>query len=74
MIRRIADGYANIRTYRHPCAKSWWWTPERDAKLRYVMEHYGDLEKAVRVLGLPSGNGGWVIRRWNHLRFGERQA
>lgn len=31
-----------------------WWTPERDAKLRYVMERYNDREKAARVLGVPT--------------------
>lgn len=29
------------------------WTVERDAKLVYVMEKYGDIYKAARVLGVP---------------------
>jgi hypothetical protein len=29
-----------------------WWTQERDGKLLYIIERYGDREKAARVLGV----------------------
>lgn len=45
----------------------WWWTPERLAKLRYVMEKYDDVAKAARVLGCSEGNVRW---RWIGLRDG----
>ena len=41
-----------------------WWTPRRDEKLRYVMETYGDLNKAARVLGCAPRNAQW---RWDIL-------
>jgi hypothetical protein len=55
---------------RHPCCKSYWWTPERDAKMLFVMEVYDDVAKAARVLGLPSGQGGWIIGRLKKYRNG----
>lgn len=54
----------------HASSHGWWWTPQRDAKLRYVMEKYDDYEKASRVLGIPQGQRGWVIKRWNAMKFG----
>lgn len=32
--------------------KAGFWTPERNAKLCYVMQKYNDLAKAARVLGV----------------------
>lgn len=56
---------------RTPCAWRSWWTPERDAKMLFVMEVYGDLTKAARVLGIPPGNGGWIVKRLKNYRNGK---
>lgn len=58
-------GYQSQFHRRPKDAHSWWWTPERDAKLRYVMEKYDDFEKAARVLGIGTRSARW---RWNSIK------
>jgi hypothetical protein len=64
----IGQGHRGYQTsgYRRPKdANQWWWTPERDAKLRYVMEKYNDPAKAARVLGIGIRSARW---RWGSLQ------
>lgn len=51
----------------HPAFHSWWWTPARLEKLRYVMTKYDDLEKAARVLSCPMHCAKF---RWDKLNKG----
>jgi hypothetical protein len=47
-----------------------WWTEQRLAKLRYLMETYDDADKAGRVLG---ASGGCCARKWNWIKAKERK-
>jgi hypothetical protein len=63
----IGQGHRGYQTsgYRRPKdANEWWWTQQRDEKLRYVMENYNDIAKAARVLGIGIRSARW---RWNSL-------
>lgn len=51
------DGRPSRKVIHKNWTRKSWWTPERDAKLRYIMEKYGPVDyfeavrKASRVLG-----------------------
>ena len=65
---RIRAGKSRGQLFGVPSHNAWW-TPERDAKLRYVMETYGDPDKAARVLGQPRHA---VMRRWKWISRNDR--
>jgi hypothetical protein len=69
-VRSFTLGRGSTPVRSHQCAFRHWWTPERDAKLLYVMQVHDDLVKAARVLGVPPGNGGWLINRLKDYRQG----
>lgn len=65
MSRSVSHFSLNKFAPQEAGAKDYWWTPARDAKLKYVMETYDDLQKASRVLGCSERV---AIRRWYKIR------
>lgn len=55
--------------HKHAVFRRFWWNPDRDVKLLYVMERYNDTEKACRVLGLPYRQRGAIFLRLKTLRY-----